>query len=915
MNPLQELHEYGQSVWLDYIRADLLDSGELARLVREDGVRGVTSNPSIFQKALAGDPGYEARLRALLAEVPGATEAELFERIAVHDIQRACDILLGVYEESGGTDGFVSLEVSPRLARDTERTVDEARRLWGEVDRANLLIKVPATREGIPAIETLIAEGISVNVTLMFSMDHYEAVSAAYLRGLARAGQPERLASVASFFVSRVDTAVDKALDAVGGEEALALRGRVAIVNAKMAYRRFRELFHGKAFQPLREKGAHPQRPLWASTSAKNPAYRDVLYVEELIGPDTVNTMPPETLEAFRDHGRARASVEEGMERAEADLGRLAALGIDLRAITEQLQEEGVKAFSDSYDRLLETIAERRKALAMSGGTVGSRLGLGASAGAVEARLAAWSREKVAARLWKKDTTIWSEREVPELADRLGWLDLPETMRAAAAELEGLAAEVRHEGMRHAVVLGMGGSSLAPEVFSKTFAASQGAPELIVLDSTHPQAVLDVAARFDPERTLFVVSSKSGTTLETLSLFRYFWAQVAALTQTPGRHFVAVTDPGTPLQALGEERRFRRVFLADAEVGGRYSALTHFGLVPAALMGVPVRALLESGRAMARRCAENDAARNPGLQLGAILGELAEGGRDKVTFLADAPLAAFPVWIEQLIAESTGKEGKGIVPVAGEPLGEASEYGEDRLFIYLTLGGTDGEAVAKLQADLRQAGHPVIELSLSSLEAVGGEFFRWEVAVASAGVVLGIQPFNQPDVQLAKDLAKKAMAEGGGGGAPAEEVNTGDASSLARSLEAWLGQGHPGDYACLQAYLAPRAEVDRRLEEIAVRLRRRLGIAVTTGYGPRFLHSTGQLHKGGPNTGLFLQIVDEPAAAVAVPETDFTFGALIRAQALGDLDALRQRKRRVLRVNAGRDALAGLDLLLVALAG
>ncbi|MGC8723961.1 MAG: bifunctional transaldolase/phosoglucose isomerase [Acidobacteriota bacterium] len=915
MNPLQELHEYGQSVWLDYIRADLLDSGELARLVREDGVRGVTSNPSIFQKALAGDPGYETRLRTLLAEVPEATDAEIFERIAVQDIQRACDLLLGVYQESGGTDGFVSLEVSPRLARDTPGTVEEARRLWSEVNRANLLIKVPATREGIPAIETLIAEEISVNVTLMFSMDHYEAVSAAYLRGLARAERPERVASVASFFVSRVDTAVDEALEAVGSEEALALRGRIAVANAKMAYRRFRELFHGKAFQPFAQKGAHAQRPLWASTSTKNPAYRDVLYVEELIGADTVNTLPPETLAAFRDHGKPRASLSEGMDQAAADLARLEALGVDLRAVTERLQEEGVKAFSDSYDRLLATISERRKALATPGGSIGSRLGLGASADAVEARLAAWSGEKFAARLWKKDTTLWSERQVPELADRLGWLNLPETMLEAAADLEALATEVREEGLRHAVVLGMGGSSLAPEVFSRTFAASQGAPELAVLDSTHPRAVLDLAERLDTKRTLFMVSSKSGTTLETLSLFRYFWTRVAALTKTPGRHFVAITDPGTPLQSLAEARGFRRVFQANPEVGGRYSALTHFGLAPAALMGVPVRTLLESGRAMARRCADHDAARNPGLQLGAILGELAKGGRDKVTFFADEALAAFPVWIEQLIAESTGKEGKGIVPVAGEPLGKANEYGEDRLFVSLTLGGTGNEASAKLRADLRKAGHPVIELPLGSLEALGGEFFRWEVAVASAGAVLGIQPFNQPDVQLAKDLAKKAMARGGGGGAPAEEVSAKNAGSLARSLEGWLGQGHPGDYACLQAYLAPRVEVDRRLKEIAVRLRRRLGIAVTTGYGPRFLHSTGQLHKGGPNTGLFLQIVDEPAESVAVPETDFTFGALIRAQALGDLDALRQRKRRVLRVNVGRDAPAGLELLLVALAG
>ncbi|MEJ2422313.1 MAG: transaldolase, partial [Acidobacteriota bacterium] len=340
MNPLKTLLDEGQSLWLDYIRASLLESGELQRMISEDGLRGMTSNPTIFQKAITQGDNYDGRLRKLLQDNPNAGEAELFEKLAVQDIGRACDILRPVYDDSNGADGFVSIEVSPLLARDTEGTVQEARRLWREVDHPNVMIKVPATPEGIPAIETLIGEDIHVNVTLMFSLKHYEAVAHAYLRGLEKASRPAQAASVASFFVSRVDTKIDEMLDSVGTEEAASLKGRVAVANAKIAYRRFQQLFHGEAFKKFREEGVHVQRPLWASTSTKNPAYSDVLYVEELIGPDTVNTMPPETIDAFRDHGKVSRTVTEGVDEAKAVLEKLARLGIDLDKATEALQEE-----------------------------------------------------------------------------------------------------------------------------------------------------------------------------------------------------------------------------------------------------------------------------------------------------------------------------------------------------------------------------------------------------------------------------------------------------------------------------------------------------------------------------------------------------------------------------------------------
>jgi len=918
MNPLRDLQSQGQSVWLDYIRRGLIRSGELKRMVEEDGIRGVTSNPTIFEKAIAGSNDYDEALAAMLAQDSKMEVGKLYEPLAIEDIQMAADVLRAVYEQTGGEDGYVSLEVSPHLAHDTHATISEARRLKAAVNRPNVLIKVPATEAGIPAIEELIAANVNVNVTLMFSLSHYEAVAQAYIRGLERCANPAQVASVASFFVSRVDTAVDKALQELGSGEGAALLGQIAIANSKVVYRRFLEIFHGEGFVSLRQRGARVQRPLWASTGTKNPQYSDVLYVENLIGPETVNTLPPDTINAFRDHGRiSGATVKEGLADADTALARLQNLGIDLDAITAKLQTDGVSAFASSFDQLMAALEKKRRSM-IKIKVNRLELHLGRYQRRVNRRLKEWQEERFAARLWHKDHTLWSSEPVPELADRLGWLELPESMENQVSGLRAFAVQVKDDGFRHVVLLGMGGSSLAPEVFQRTFGNEPGYPALIVLDSTHPAAVKGVEAQIDLNRTLFVVSSKSGTTTETNSFFFYFWNRLKHHQSEPGAHFVAITDPGTPLEKLAVERKFRATFSAPETVGGRYSALTVFGLVPAALIGVDIGEVLARARRMSEVCSDAlPEGNNPGLILGAALAEMALAKRDKVTFLCSPSLTAFPSWVEQLIAESTGKDRKGIVPVANEGLGAPEKYGGDRTFVYLRLEGDENHVLDRQLAALEANGHPAVRIELDRKGDLGQEFFRWEMAVAAAGAAIGIHPFNQPDVQLAKDLAKKAMEKNAGGKKSGRDRKEGvaiaDRAAFDEALAGWFGSQKKRDYVVVQAYLNPSVENASTLKAICEMLRDRLGVATTFGFGPRFLHSTGQLHKGGPNSVLVLQVVDEPDDNLLVPETGYTFDALIQAQALGDFTALKQRRRRVLRVNLTKDTAGGLQRLLESL--
>jgi len=925
MTIIGELAEHGQAVWLDYIRRSLVTSGELQELV-DQGLRGVTSNPTIFDKVIVGSADYDEDLKRLVDEEKSV--GEIYEELVFEDIRRTADILRPVYDATSGTDGYVSLEVSPTLAYDTDGTISEARDLFARLNRVNVMIKVPATEAGIPAIEVLIGEAININVTLIFSLDQYEKVVQSYIRGLQRlhesGGDVSRVASVASLFISRVDTVVDTELEKIGETH---LQGAIAVANAKMVYARFRGIFAGERWQSIAAHGGKIQRVLWASTGTKNPRYSDVLYVEELIGTDTVNTMPPAVLQAFLDHGYIAPTLDTGLDEAKGKLNRLAGLGIDLDGILLKLQEDGVDAFKQSFDDLMDSIAEKRKYLIDRWQDIS--FALGSYQDSIDRGLTELRNDKIMARIWAHDHTVWKP-EPDEITNRLGWLHSADVMADTIQRLNAFTDTVRSDGYTQVLLLGMGGSSLAAEVFSKTFGIQTGYLDLAVLDSTDPDAVLMHAERLDPSRTLLIVSTKSGGTVETLSFFKFFynWVVDALGTERAGEHFIAITDPGSTLADLAERYQFRAIFLNDPNIGGRYSALSCFGLVPAALIGMDVKRLLDRALRMSKNCESCNCpigGNNVGARLGVVLGEMAKVGRDKVTIIASPAVESFGDWAEQLMAESTGKEGKGILPVVGEKLGAPDNYGDDRLFVYLRL---DGDSVYdESMGELEKHGYPMVVINLHDQYDLGKQVFLWEMAIAVAGHRMNINPFDQPNVESAKVLARRMVTEYKEKGSLPDEPPTlkdGDivvfdgpksdtaVKALIDFIKHCKGEG---SYVAIQAYVKPDSETFKALQQFRITLRNRFKMATTLGYGPRFLHSTGQLHKGDVGTGIFIQITSENIHYVSIPDeagksiSSMSFGILKAAQALGDREALHNGGRHVIRFHMVRDVLGGLNRL------
>ncbi len=525
--------------------------------------------------------------------------------------------------------------------------------------------------------------------------------------------------------------------------------------------------------------------------------------------------------------------------------------------------------------------------------------GLGAYTADIDAALAGLARQDVVGRIWRGDHTVWSE-DPTEITDRLGWLTSADNMRDEIGSLTQFATDVKTEGYRHVVLLGMGGSSLGPEVLRQTFGSADGYPELIVLDSTAPESVQAVADAIDPARTLFLVSSKSGSTIELNAFYGYF-RQLVEQERGPdnaGRNFVAITDAGTVLDALGQREGFRQVFGNQPDIGGRYSVLSHFGLTPAALIGIDLSELLDRADSMRDSSgADVPVADNPGAWLGAVIGTLSLKGRDKLTVLTSPSLSSFGLWAEQLIAESLGKQGRGIVPIAGEPIVGVESYGDDRVFAYLWVEGDDNNRVDELTGSLANAGYPVIRLDLKDRYDLAAEFFRWEFATAVAGSIIGVTPFDQPNVQAAKDATDSVLETVKQTGALPESSETQSFIEIMESLA-------PGDYVAIMTYVTQAPELDLALDGLRTAIVERYGVATTLGYGPRFLHSTGQLHKGGPNSGVFVQLTSDHTPDTQVPGMTLTFGVLVDAQALGDLLALQAAKRRTVRIDAG-DSAAG----------
>ena len=717
---------------------------------------------------------------------------------------------------------------------------------------------------------------------------------------------------------------IAKANDPSEKERLSALKGKVAIANAKLAYQDYKRLFSGARWDKLAAKGAKPQRLLWASTGTKNKDYSDVLYVEELIGPNTVNTVPPATLDAFRDHGKVRDSLEENVEDARHVLDELEKSGISLDAITAELVQDGVKLFADAADKLYGAVAHKR-ATSLSGGIDGQRLALGDGIKkAVAESTEEWRASAKIRRLWQKDKSVWTGDDEHKW---LGWLNSPAA--ADVADYEDFAQRVKGQKFTDAVVLGMGGSSLGPEVLAETFAKKPGFPKLHVLDSTDPAQVRAMEAAVDIGKTLFIVSSKSGGTTEPNVMKDYFFDRVSKAigADKAGHRFIAVTDPGSSLQKVATRQGFARIFYGDPTIGGRYSVLSPFGLVPAAAAGIDVGRLIKHTLAMVRSCgADVPPHENPGVQLGLAMGLAGLEGRDKVTISSSKKIADFGAWAEQLIAESTGKDGKGLIPIDGEPLGDPAIYGSDRFFIDIRTEGEDDAAHDEKLAALEAAGHPVVRIVMKSIDHLGQEFFRFEMATAVAGAILGINPFNQPDVEAAKIKTRELTGafEKTGALPPEKPVmttdeadlytdetnaaalrNAGANGSLGSWIKAHLSRSHSGDYVALLAYIARNGGSIDALQKMRLAVRDKRHVATCAEFGPRFLHSTGQAYKGGPDSGVFLQITADDARDLAVPGQKASFGIIKAAQARGDFDVLTERGRRALRIHLKGDLAAG----------
>jgi len=940
-NPLQELSKYGQSAWLDYIRRSLLTSGELKRLIEQDGLGGVTSNPAIFEKAITGSTDYAEAL-VELQKRKDLDAMGVYEILAIKDIQDAADTLRPVYDRTKKRDGYVSLEVSPFLAKDTQGTIKDARRLWKAVDRPNLMVKIPATPECIASIQQCISEGININVTLLFAMEEYEKVASAYITGLqtyaASGGDVSHVASVASFFISRIDSMVDALVKAKlktstdPKEQALlrSLLGKVAIANAKITYQRYKEIYSGADWKPLSAKNAQTQRLLWASTSTKDPSYPDVLYVNELIGRDTVNTIPPATFDAFRDHGTPKASLEADLDAAHDTMDTLEKVGISMKQVTDDLVTQAVKLFAEPFDKLLNTVDAKCKFVSQAEVDPQTYTLPAPIEKGLQEAIEDWKMAGKVRRLWARDASLWTGSDE---GSWLGWLGVTEDQLAHRQHLEDIAKDIKAAGFKHALLLGMGGSSLCPEVLRMTFGKIDGFPELFVLDSTDPAQVKEFEQKVDIANTIFIVSSKSGSTLEPNIFKQYFFERVKQVVgaDKAGSRFIAVTDPGSKFEQVAQADNFRHIFHGVSSIGGRYSALSDFGMVPAAVMGIDAPKFLDRADVMAIACSSClPVDKNPGVQLGLILGVAAKNGRDKVTLITSPGISDFGAWLEQLMAESTGKDGKGLIPVDREAIGPVESYGNDRVFAYIRLdSGADSAQDAAVDA-LTKAGHPVVRIALKEIYNLGQEMFRWEIATAVAGSVIGINAFNQPDVEASKIATRKLTTEyEKNGSLPAEspilsetgiqlysdEKNAAALASAAGSdktvvgyLRAHLNRLQTGDYMALLAYVQMNEAHEATLQSMRTAVRNKKRVATCLGFGPRFLHSTGQAYKGGPNSGVFLQVTCDDKADLPVPGQKYTFGVVKAAQARGDFTVLVERDRRALRIHL-QDVESGLTAL------
>jgi len=871
VNPVQQLLELGQSVWLDYIRKDLLESGELARLIAAGEVRGVTSNPTIFQQAFGSSSLYDNAARPLAQA--GWSDEQVFESLAVDDIRAATDLFLPLYERSEGADGFVSIEVSPRLAYNTPATLDEARRLWSEVNRPNVMIKIPATEPGLSAIEQAIAEGINVNVTLVFSLKRYSQVMQAYLQGLERRLQAGHslghVASVASFFVSRVDTLVDGLLEALLREEgpkaprAAALLGKAAIANAKLAYAQFKAFFEDERFNRLRREGARPQRPLWASTSTKNPAYRDVVYVENLIGPHTVNTLPPATLVAFREHGEAAATIEQRLSAARAQLEALEELGISMERVTDQLEREGVQKFAESFEGLLERLGARAQ---------GFRQELGPLQPAYRAALQQLDENRAGPRLWARDRSLWPQAKNGGPSE-LDWLEAP----GAAVEVLSFISQAASSAGKTTVGWIAPGAEAGWRSLLEPFIRPSQGLKLVELEGLEPAAERSFARRTPAETTLFVVAQTDRPAIEAQACAEPHWRRVQErLGEAAARSFVVLAEPGSPLSSLAVGRGWSLVRLATSPTHGPFALLAPESLAPAALAGVDVGRFL-AGAAQAARASgpKVPAARNSGLALAGYLVAAASNSAS-LELLADPPLGGLAQWIADFAGLTLGLELR-----VRRRLGRSPRSAPPRPHLYLRLSGDREETVRGLVG----RGAPVLVMQVGEgLAGLGYSLMSWQLAAVWAAHLLGRNPFARFQRRWELDHLRRSLARRSKvGAAPTPRGRTLAGGLLAWPARRWIGLADSAGLEQLAAAVLDWADKEagvRVSQYPAWRSRELARIQATLD-----AMKTARAPSGAREIAT-LQVVLQPKQDRQIPGFDVSYADLNRMLAAAEFEAL-----------------------------
>ncbi|MDT8435217.1 MAG: transaldolase [Gemmatimonadota bacterium] len=920
-----ELLRAGQSYWLDNLSRAMLRDGSLARRVEHEGLRGVTSNPAIFEKAITSTDLYDEQLERLAGSA--ASLREIYEALVVADVRDACDLLRPVWQESDGVDGYVSLEVSPRRMHDTAGSIEEGRRLWAAVDRPNLMIKIPGTPAGVPAIEELLFEGVNVNVTLLFSVAAYRDVADAHERALRRrheAGRPlGSVASVASFFLSRIDVLVDSLLsqrlvpDRHGAGPAPSLFGAAALASARRAYRHFEERTASDGWRTLAGGGARPQRLLWASTSTKNPLYDPVRYVTPLVGPDTVNTLPESTIEAFARSGEVRpGAIRDGRKEADEVFERLAEAGIDMDAVCARLVDEGAVKFIEPFDRLLETLLERRREFLRESRTR-VRLEGSAAEAADAARLAALAERRTGVRLAAADASLWTGESGSEESGRAIRLDAAERATGALPALLDFAREIRESDVEQVVLLADGDAAAAARAFAAPGRgrAIDGRPGLRVLASANPAAVREASEQVEFGRTLFVVASASGDGLLPRALARYFLARAARCGErAPGARFVAIGRADSPLLREAEQAEFLRRFEVGGNVTGRFAALDAFGLLPAALTGVNVEDVVAAARDVALECGPDvPEAVNPGLRLGLVLAAAAESGRGPLEILPAPGLEGLAAWIERLVTGSLGPAG--LAATCG-PVGRRPAAGPVSVSVALAVGGEPAAGTIRARLPRR--------------EAAGGEIVRWHHAVAVAASLLGVDPLRDP--AAARDRAVEAMlaaVEARDGTTetrrPAAAVDgvelyrpesdTGedrtDEASIASLLRGLISASGGTGVTTLAAFLPPGEGVERRLSDLCAAVAGR-GAAPLLHHGEPAVVAAGAAARGEPGCALVLTAA--AADDVPLPDATYGFAQLERTLAARAEEELREGGIRVLRADLGWYPEEGLEALIAALA-